>query len=67
MVCHNGSLQCVPVLFGLSVMVVQAEDEYGGCLGLSGIVSLGLNGAYLGELVYFKVSRAFLEVVPIEW
>ena len=50
----------------LLVMVVQAEDGSGDCLGLSGHVSLGLNGADLGELVDFEVSRALLEVVTVE-
>ena len=66
MVWHHDSLQCVLVLFGLSGMVVQTEDRFGDCLVLVGHVSLGLNGAYLGELVRFEVSRVLLEVVPVE-
>ena len=35
-------------------MVVQNEHGSGGCLGLSSHVSLGLNGADLGELVNLR-------------
>lgn len=49
MVWHHDSLQCVSVFFSLSIMVFQVEDGFGDCLGLSGHVILGLNGAYLGE------------------
>ena len=34
--------------------------------GHTGDVNFILNDAYLGELVDFEVSRAFLEVVPVE-
>ena len=54
------------VFFSYSVMAIQVEDGPSDCLVLSGIASLGLNGADLSELVDFEVSRDLLEVVSIE-
>ena len=66
MVWHHDWLQCVSVLFGLSVTIIHAEDGSGDCLGLSGHVSLGFNDVELVELVDFEVSMAKLDVVPVE-
>ena len=46
-------------------MVVQTKDGSGDCLGVSGHVILGLDGADLRELVDSKVSKALFEVVTI--
>ena len=56
----------VSVPINIFNMVVQVDDGYGNCLGLSGHVRLGLNGVGLGKLVDFEVSKALLEVVSIE-
>lgn len=47
------------------MMVVQFRDESGNCSSLSGHGSLGLNGAYMCDLVDSKVLRALLKVVPV--
>ena len=47
-------------------MVVHVGEWFGDYLGINGHFSLCLNGAYLGELVGFEVSRAFPKVVPVE-
>ena len=59
-------LGSVSVFVVLLVMTVRAKDGSGDCLGLSNHVNLGLNGSDLGELFDFEVSRALLEVVPVE-
>lgn len=66
MVWHHSSLQSVSVFYDLSVMVVQVGDGIGDCLGLSVFFKLGVNGASLGELVYFEVTRVLLEVLTVE-
>ena len=53
MVWHHDSLQCVSVFLNLSVMVVQAEDRSGVCLGLSGQVCLGFKDVDRCDLVDF--------------
>ena len=50
----------------LSIMVVQTEDGLDNCLGLSIHVSVGLNGADRGVILDFEVSRALIEVMPVE-
>ena len=47
-------------------MVVQNGDGSCGCLGLSSHVSLGLNGAELGELVDLRSRGPCSIVVPVE-
>ena len=47
--------------FDLLVIVVQPDDESGDYLGFGSHVSLGLNGADLGELVEFEVLRDLLD------
>ena len=48
------------------MIVVHTDDGFGGFLGLSSHVSLGLNGDGLGELVEFEVLRDLLKVMPAE-
>ena len=43
----------------------QTDNGYGGCLGLSSHVSLGLNGDDLGELFEFEVLRDLLKVMLV--
>ena len=48
------------------IRFVQARDWPTERLGLCGIAIWVLNGAYLGDLFDFEVSRSLLEVVPIK-
>ena len=47
-------------------MVFHTKDGFGGCLGLTSHVRLGLNGADLGELFDLWSQGPCLMVVPVK-